>query len=192
MFIASRMVTLRQPLQTALNRRHDAMQKNHRKGRSRTSIEAEIAHLRGLDLGGLRARWQGVFQRPAPAHLTRHLLFAVIAYRLQVDRFGDLDHSTKQVLDRAIATKEPGPGMSARLASLDQKRSGLTPGTMLVREWDRQSQRVMVMADGFAWNGQTYDSLSKVAFAITGTRWNGPRFFGLRDKDDRSITGTRS
>ena len=168
------------------------MQKNHRKGRSRTSIEAEIAHRRGLDLGGLRARWQGVFQRPAPAHLTRHLLFAVIAYRLQVDRFGDLDHSTKQVLDRAIATKEPGPGMSARLASLDQKRSGLTPGTMLVREWDRQSQRVMVMADGFAWNGQTYDSLSKVAFAITGTRWNGPRFFGLRDKDDRSITGTRS
>jgi Protein of unknown function (DUF2924) len=46
----------------------------------------------------------------------------------------------------------------------------------------------MVMADGFAWNGQTYDSLSKVAFAITGTRWNGPRFFGLRDKDDRSTT----
>ena len=50
----------------------------------------------------------------------------------------------------------------------------------MVREWDRRSQRVMVMADGFAWNGQTYDSLSKVAFAITGTRWNGPRFFGLR------------
>jgi len=171
------------------------MQKNHRKGRSSTkaSIEDEIAHLRGLDLGGLRARWQSVFQRPAPAHLTRHLLFAVIAYRLQADRFGDLDHATKQVLDRAIA-KEPGPvlGMSARLASLDQKRTGLTPGTMLIREWDRQSQRVMVMADGFAWNGQTYDSLSKVAFAITGTRWNGPRFFGLRDKDDRSITGTRS
>jgi hypothetical protein len=43
----------------------------------------------------------------------------------------------------------------------------------------------MVMADGFAWNGQTYDSLSKVAFAITGTKWNGPRFFGLRDKEDR-------
>ena len=82
--------------------------------------------------------------------------------------------------------------MSARLASFDQKRTELTPGTVLVREWDRQSQRVMVMADGFAWNGQTYDSLSKVAFAITGTRWNGPRFFGLRDKDDRSITGTRS
>jgi hypothetical protein len=44
----------------------------------------------------------------------------------------------------------------------------------------------MVLADGFAWSGQTYDSLSKVAFAITGTKWNGPRFFGLRDKEDRS------
>ena len=53
---------------------------------------------------------------------------------------------------------------------------------MLVREWDRQSHRVMVLADGFAWNGQNYASLTKVAFAITGTRWNGPRFFGLRDK----------
>jgi hypothetical protein len=81
--------------------------------------------------------------------------------------------------------------MSARLASFDQKRTELTPGTVLVREWDRQSQRVMVMADGFAWNGQTYDSLSKVAFAITGTKWNGPRFFGLRDKDDRSTMGAR-
>src|SRR5258705_4392334 len=71
---------------------------------------------------------------------------------------------------------------------VDQK---LTPGTVLVREWDRRSQRVMVMADGFAWNGQTYDSLSKVAFAITGTNWTGPRFFGLRDKEDRSAMEAR-
>jgi len=83
-----------------------------------------------------------------------------------------------------------GPAMSARLASFDQKRTELTPGTVLVREWDRQSQRVM--ADGFAWNGQTYDSLSKVAFAITGTKWNGPRFFGLRDKVDRLALETHS
>jgi hypothetical protein len=161
------------------------MQKKRGNGRAstKTSVADEIAHLRGLDLGGLRARWQSVFQRPAPAHLTRHLLFAVIAYRLQADRFGDLDHGTKQLFNRTIA-KETGPAMSARLASFDQKRTELTPGTVLVREWDRQSQRVMVMADGFTWNGQTYESLSKVAFAITGTRWNGPRFFGLRDKDD--------
>jgi hypothetical protein len=133
------------------------MQKKRRNGRAstKTSVEDEIAHLRGLDLSGLRARWQSVFQRQAPAHLTRHLLFAVIAYRIQADRLGDLDHETKQVLDRTAA-KETGPAMSARLASFDQKRTELTPGTVLVRE-DRQSQRVMVMADGFAWNGQTYD-----------------------------------
>src|SRR6202166_4481328 len=167
------------------------MQQKRRDGRTtKTSVESGIAHLCGLDLKGLRARWQSVFQRPAPAHLTRYLLFAVIAYRLQADRFGDLDHATLQVLNRAIA-KEAGPAMSARLASFDQKRTELTPGTVLVREWDRQSQRVMVMADGFAWNGQTYDSLSKVAFAITGTRWNGPRFFGLRDKEDRSAIEAR-
>ena len=168
------------------------MQQKRRDGRTtKPSVEDEIAHLRGLELGGLRARWQSVFRRPAPAHLTRHLLFTVIAYRLQADRFGDLDHETKQVLDRTVA-KEAGPAMSARLASFDQKRTELTPGTILVREWDRQSQRVMVMADGFAWNGQTYDSLSKVAFAITGTKWNGPRFFGLRDKEDRPAMEARS
>jgi hypothetical protein len=162
------------------------MQKKRRNGRTstKTSVEDEIAHLRGLDLKGLRSRWQSVFQGPAPDHLTRHLLFSVIAYRLQADRFGGLAHEMRQVLDRTNA-KEAGPVTSARLADLDQKRTELSPGTVLVREWDRQSQRVMVMADGFAWNGQTYDSLSKVAFAITGTKWNGPRFFGLRDKQDR-------
>ena len=107
-------------------------------------------------------------------------MFALIAYRIQADRLGALDHKTRQVLDRTVA-KEAGPVTSARLASFDQKRTELSPGTVLVREWDRQSQRVMVMTDGFAWNG-----LSKVAFAITGTKWNGPRFFGLRDKEDRS------
>ena len=168
------------------------MRKKRRNGRisAKTSVEDEIVHLRGLHLKGLRSRWQSIFQRQAPAHLTRHLLFAVIAYRIQADRLGDLDHATRQVLDRMVA-KEAGPAMSVRLASFDQKRTELTPGTVLVREWDRQSQRVMVMADGFAWNGQTYDSLSKVAFAITGTKWNGPRFFGLRDKEDRSTMEAR-
>jgi DUF2924 family protein len=159
-------------------------------GASERPVDDEIAHLRDLDLRGLRARWQSIFGRQAPGHLTRQLLFAVIAYRLQADRLGDLDHATRQVLGRTVG-KEAGPAMSARLASFDQKQTTLTPGTVLVREWDRQSQRVMVLADGFAWNGQTYDSLSKVAFAITGTKWNGPRCFGLRDKDDRSAMETR-
>ena len=106
-----------------------------------------------------------MFQRLPPDHLPRHLLFGIIAYRIQADRLGDLHHETKQILDRTDA-KKTSVTMSARLVSFDQKRTELTPGTVLVREWDRQSQRVMVMADGFAWNGQTYDSLSKVAFAM--------------------------
>src|SRR5258708_18314749 len=163
------------------------MRKKRRNGRvtTETSIEDEIVHLRGLDLKGLRARWQSVLQSPAPGHLPRHLLFAIIAYRIQADRFGDLNHETRQLLD-CTGARESGAAMSARLISFDQKRTELTPGTVLVREWDRRSQRVMVMSDGFAWNGQTYDSLSKVAFPITGTKWNGPRFFGIRPHADRS------
>src|SRR6478752_8885983 len=118
------MSKLRLQLRTGPNRRPDAMQKKRCRGRTstKTSVEDAIAHLRGLDLGGLRARWHSVFQRSAPAHLTRHLLFAVIAYRLQVDRFGDLDHKTRQVLDRAIA-KEAGQAMSARLAGPETNRA---------------------------------------------------------------------
>ena len=168
------------------------MLEKRRSGRAptKTSIEDEIAHLRGLDLKGLRSRWQSVFQSPPPGHLPRHLLFAIIAYRIQADLLGGLDQETRQVLDWTDA-KNTGVTMSARLVSFDQKRTELTPGTVLVREWDRRSQRVMVMPDGFAWNGQSYDSLSKVAFAITGTKWNGPRFFGLRDKADRPATEGR-
>jgi hypothetical protein len=168
------------------------MPEKRRNGRvsAKISIEDEIAHLRGLDVRGLHARWRSVFQRPAPAHLPRHLLLAMIAYQLQADRLGDLDHETAQVLDRT-APKETRAVTSARLVSFDQRRTELTPGTVLIREWDRTSQRVMVMADGFAWNGQTYDSLSKVAFAITGTKWNGPRFFGLRDERNRLDAGAR-
>src|SRR5258708_15736882 len=108
------------------------MLEKRRNGRAstKTAMADEIAHLRGLDLKGLGSRWQSVFQRPAPAHLPRHLLFAIIAYRIQADRLGDSDHETKQVLDRADA-KNTGVTVSARLVSFDQKRTELRPGTVL-------------------------------------------------------------
>jgi hypothetical protein len=145
------------------------------------SLDDEIAHLRDLDLHGLRARWKSTFRRQPPAHLPRHLLFAVLAYRLQADELGDLDPTTARLL-RLIATGGGALETSSRMDEFDRRRTELKPGTMLMREWNAQVYRVMVVDEGFAWDGKTYDSLSKVAFAITGTNWNGPRFFGLRDK----------
>ncbi len=148
---------------------------------AKLSLKDEIAHLRDLDLHGLRARWKSVFRQLPPSHLPRHLLFGVLAYRLQADELGDLDAATARLL-KQIATGG-GTVEAVRLtAQFDRRRAELKPGTILMREWNTRLYRVMVVDEGFAWNGKTYDSLSKVAFAITGTNWNGPRFFGLRDK----------
>jgi Protein of unknown function (DUF2924) len=144
----------------------------------RDALDAEIARLRDLDIGGLRSRWQAVFGRPAATHLSRHLLFRVLAYRLQAERWGDLDAKIRRLLDRAESPEQAGRSAVA----LRRTTTELRPGTVLGREWNGQMHRVAVVTDGFAWNGKSYSSLSQVAFAITGTRWNGPRFFGLRDK----------
>jgi hypothetical protein len=146
----------------------------------RESLDNEIARLRGLDVGELRARWHTVFRRRAPPHLPRHLLFRVLAYWLQADRLGELDTDSRRLLDRIGSG--PAERIDRLVADLNRSRSELRPGTVLTREWDGHLQRVMVLAEGFTWNGKTYPSLSKVAFAIPGARWNGPRFFGLRDK----------
>jgi hypothetical protein len=144
-----------------------------------TSLEIEIADLRDLDLKSLRLRWRGVTGRSAPIHLQRHLLFAMLAYRIQADAFGDLDAGMVQVLKAAVGSE--GSAAITRLTDkVDQRNQELAPGAIVTREWNGREHRVMVLADGFAFEGKTYDSLSKVAFAITGTRWNGPRFFGLR------------
>jgi Protein of unknown function (DUF2924) len=140
----------------------------------RGSLDNEIARLRDLEVGELRARWQTVFRRRAPPHLPRHLLFRILAYQLQADRLGDLDADSRRLLDRigSRASEE-----SDRLvADFNRSRTELRPGTLLTREWEGHLQRVMVLADGFSWNGKSYPSLSKVAFAITGSRWSGPRF----------------
>ncbi len=144
------------------------------------SLDNEIARLRGLDVGELRARWHTMFRRVAPPHLPRHLLFRILAYRLQADQFGDLDADIRRVLDRTGF--EAADGFGRLVADLNRSRTELRPGTLLTREWGGHLQQVMVLPDGFTWNGKAYRSLSKVAFAITGSRWNGPRFFGLRDR----------
>jgi hypothetical protein len=122
-----------------------------------------------------------MFRRQPLAHLPRRLLFAILAYRLQADQLGDLAPDTVRLLRQIAAAG--GTKHALRLTSeFDRRQAELKSGTVLMREWNGQPHRVMVLDEGFAWNGKTYDSLSKVAFAITGTKWNGPRFFGLRDK----------
>jgi hypothetical protein len=144
----------------------------------RKILDGEIARLRDLDVGELRSRWHNVAGRRPHPHLPRHLLFRVLAYRLQADVLGDLDGESQRLLDRSVSPEDAGQ----RAVALARRTADLMPGTMLAREWNGQMQRVAVLADGFAWNGKTYPSLSRVAFAITGTRWNGPKFFALRDK----------
>jgi hypothetical protein len=141
-------------------------------------IEIELAHLQTLGTDGLRARWRCAFGRTAPVHLPKPLLLRILAYRLQAERFGDLDPAIARLLDRVA--REKGNDRSASVPLTD--RDAIKPGVVLVREWEGRLHRVMALADGYAWNGTTYQSLSHVARAITGTRWNGPRFFGLRAK----------
>ena len=148
------------------------------------AVEAEIARLRDLDLVGLRARWRTVFRRAAADHLPRHLLFRVLAYRLQAERFGHLDKDIQRFLDRVASGAQAGGEIKA--LEVHPSRNGLQPGTILVREWNGVLQRVRVLDEHFAWNGTTYRSLTEVAVAMTGTRWSGPRFFGLRDRPKRS------
>ena len=151
----------------------------------RESLQHRDRVLRGLDVGELRARWHTVFRRRTPPHLPRHLLFRILAYRLQSDQLGELDADSRRLLDRIVSGCSDG--IDRLVADLNRSRTELRPGTLLTREWDGHPQRVMVLADGFSWNGETYRSLSKVAFAITGSRWNGPRFFGLRDKPSSEV-----
>jgi len=145
----------------------------------RKALDVEIARLRDLDVGALRARWHTVFGRRPPPHLPRHLLFRILAYRLQADLLGDLDPESQGLLDRSETPEKAGQRAVAR------RSADVRPGTVLGREWNGQMQRVTVLENGFAWKGKTFPSLSKIALAITGTCWNGPRFFGLRDKPSK-------
>jgi hypothetical protein len=147
-------------------------------------VSQRLADLAALDLEALRRRWRALTGRTAPEHLPRHILVRLLAYRIQADAFGDLDGKSIKTL-RQIAeqrAKGGGAGGAPTLESLNLSSRGarsLAPGTVLGREHGGVMHHVMVLADGFTWNGTTYRSLSEVACAITGTHWNGPRFFGL-------------
>ena len=138
-------------------------------------LTAEITRLRGLNGVDLKTRWRTVFRNNPPSHLSRHLLFRILAYEAQTELFGDLAPDYGRLLDRPSEPSGPHPAAK-------QRQTKIQKGAILAREWKGRIHRVAVLADGFALNGRTYPSLTKVAFAITGTRWNGPRFFGLRDK----------
>lgn len=138
-------------------------------------LSADLARLSLRDPAGLQRRWRMVFGRSAPEHLSPALMERVLAYRLQAERHGDLSPATARLLDRLK------PDSAAEALPLPNQ-PGTKPGTLLVREWKGELHRVTVLDLGFAWNGATYDSLSRVAHAITGTKWNGPRFFGLRER----------
>jgi hypothetical protein len=137
----------------------------------------------------LRVFWLNEFGRSAPKHLNRYLLFRVLAYRVQALRLGDLDSDIRKSLERVSSKDRYSSIVSTQLTKVDQKRFAPPPGTVLVREWDRKSHQVIVLAGGYSWNGNTFDSLSQIAFAITGTKWNGPRFFGLRDRQPQMSAG---
>lgn len=149
--------------------------------------EAQVAALAGLDLHELRVRWRKMFRSTAPEHLPRYLLLRILAYKLQAKLLGDLDPGTLRFLRTISQRGGRGKGRAA-VPPVPEVRS-LKSGTVLVREHGGTLHRVTVVDGGFHWGEGTYASLSEVARAITGTRWNGPRFFGLRDGPVRSMGG---
>ena len=142
------------------------------------SVLSIVADLEGRDLDGLRRQWRAHLGGEAPAHLPRWLLMRVLAYRLQSNAFGDLD---KTIWRNLRSEKDDGAGVPFdRRAPQTRQGVALKAGALLVREWKGRLERVMILEEGFAWNGQTFGSLSQIAKAMTGTNWNGHRFFGLR------------
>jgi Protein of unknown function (DUF2924) len=142
------------------------------------SVFSIVESLEGRDLNGLRRRWRAHLGGEPPAHLERWLLMRVLAYRLQADAFGGLDKS----IERMLAFKKERGAAVPFYRRAPQTRDGarLKAGALLAREWQGKLERVMILEEGFAWNGQTFKSLSQIARAMTGTNWNGHRFFGLR------------
>jgi len=137
-------------------------------------VEAELERLPATPIIELRKRYRELFKDEPPKAFGPDLLRRSIAHRIQERAYGGLSASTRRILDQLVKAAAARPD-----ARLELPRR-IKPGSELVRTWNRRTYRVMVLENGFAYDGKTFTSLSEIATLITGTKWNGPRFFGLR------------
>jgi hypothetical protein len=150
------------------------------------AVEAELDRLAVMPIAELRVRYREVFRADPPKAFGPDLLRRSVAHRIQEKAYGGLSRSTQRLLDQMMKSFAAKP--NGRIV-LPRR---IKPGSVLVREWKGRSHRVMVLADSFAYDGATYSNLSEIAGLITGTRWNGPRFFGLRSRADDSGTAAKA
>ena len=136
-------------------------------------ISAEIAALSSLCVTDLKLRWRALYDTEPPSRISRELLTRAVVHRLQESAFGAVDPATRQLLARF---EERSERRAQRIAAVRQA----SPGTLLIREWQGQAYQVTMLDDAVSYRGERYGSLSEVARLITGTRWSGPLFFGLR------------
>lgn len=144
------------------------------------AVEAELDRLPTMPIVQLRVRYRELFRTDPPKAFGPDLLRRSIAHRIQEKVYGGLSREHQLLLNQLVKVARARPNGRIELPHR------IKPGSELVRTWNRRTYRVVVLKDGFAYEGRTYKSLSEIAFAITGTKWNGPRFFGLR----RSATDT--
>jgi len=148
-------------------------------------LSEKIAALQEMTPAALRAEWRRVYRMPAP-NISHDLLTRGIAFRIQEKEFGCLPASVERRL-LAIANEA-----RTDRAALPPVSTILRPGMQLVRSWHGKTHSVVVTEGGFLWNGSSHTSLSSIAQAITGTKWSGPRFFGLRGKDGVTVAGEKT
>jgi hypothetical protein len=146
-------------------------------------VEAELERLPKMPIAELRSRYRELFRTEPPKAFGPDLLRRSIAHRIQERVHGGLSRERQRLLDQLVRAARANPN-----GRLELPRR-IKPGSELVRTWNRRTYRVTVMEKGFAWEGRTFSSLSEIAFEITGTRWNGPRFFGLRSPLSQSEGG---
>lgn len=145
-------------------------------------ISAKIQQLRRLPKPELLALWQELFAKPPHPKLRRELMVPILAHRMQENAYGGLKLSTRKRLQRLA--EELTPNLEASLRVTSQLR----PGTKLLRQWQGELHEVMVGDEGFRYRGKHYQSLSEIAREITGTRWSGPAFFGLKQNRKESAS----